>query len=814
MVCVQTQPGFARGLADGLLKFVRSEGTLGYAYKVSTEISPSIMKFLKIFKSKPFNLRTFSSLSLPTIVTPITESELLNSIESSQWHFIKHAAPHYTPSLLSSTLTSLRHKPQVVLQLLSHLNDHPHSLDLTTSSLAACILCCLPSPKPSINLLQSLILCSTVTNKTIFYELELSRDRVDAKTSLIFDLLARAYCELKKPNEVLECFYLMKEKGVEPNIETCNQMLSLFLRLNRTHMAWVLYAEMFTMKIKSSVYTFNIMVNVLCKEGKLKKAKEFIEYMEALGVKPNVVTYNTVIHGHCLRGKFQMARVIFQTMKDKGLEPDCYTYNSFISGLCKERRLEEATGLLCKMLEIGLVPNAVTYNALIDGFCNKGDLDKAFACRDEMISKGVTTTLVTYNLFIHALFMEGRMGEADNMIKEMREKGMKPDAVTYNILINGYCRCGDAKRAFSLLDEMVGKGIQPTLVTYTSLISVLGKRNRMKEADALFNKVQQEGLLVDAVMFNALIDGHCANGNIDSAFQLLKQMDNMKVLPDEITYNTLMQGYCREGKVEEAKQLLDEMKRRGIKPDHISYNTLISGYSKRGDMKDAFRVRDEMLTTGFDPTILTYNALIQGLCKNGEGEHAEELLKEMIKLPVHLRVGLCSRPPQRVCVQEVLEREVRLSYWNKVKQWRSWRNKSDMVLLKDIVPAAHNNIESKFIVLEKGSTALEGKNRICLTLVADETAAVHLQLWGDECNAFDSGDIIHLRKGIFSYQHGNLILRAGKRGKLEKSGEFVMSYVEIPNMSEIHWIPHATNSKYYIQDYVISPHSRIFPPIP
>jgi len=32
-----------------------------------------------------------------------------------------------------------------------------------------------------------------------------------------------------------------------------------------------------------------------------------------------------------------------------------------------------------------------------------------------------------------------------------------------------------------------------------------------------------------------------------------------------------------------------------------------------------------------------------------------------IKLPVHLvmgRVGLCSRPPQCVCVQEVLEREV------------------------------------------------------------------------------------------------------------------------------------------------------------
>ncbi|XP_027929604.1 uncharacterized protein LOC114185859 [Vigna unguiculata] len=47
------------------------------------------------------------------------------------------------------------------------------------------------------------------------------------------------------------------------------------------------------------------------------------------------------------------------------------------------------------------------------------------------------------------------------------------------------------------------------------------------------------------------------------------------------------------------------------------------------------------------------------------------LLTPFIKLPVHLamgRVSLCSRPPERVCVQEVLEREIRLSYQNKVKQ--------------------------------------------------------------------------------------------------------------------------------------------------
>ncbi|XP_028756730.1 SOSS complex subunit B homolog [Neltuma alba] len=136
-----------------------------------------------------------------------------------------------------------------------------------------------------------------------------------------------------------------------------------------------------------------------------------------------------------------------------------------------------------------------------------------------------------------------------------------------------------------------------------------------------------------------------------------------------------------------------------------------------------------------------------------------------------------------------------------------------MLLLKDIVPAAQNNIDTKFILLEKGRTTLEGQNKTCLALVADETAAVHYQFWGDECDVFEPGDIIHLANGIFSYHRNNLVLRAGKRGKVEKVGEFTMAFVETPNLSEIHWIPDPNNPKKYVQEYVMSPLSRVFPPV-
>ncbi|RWR93645.1 SOSS complex subunit B isoform X1 [Cinnamomum micranthum f. kanehirae] len=149
-----------------------------------------------------------------------------------------------------------------------------------------------------------------------------------------------------------------------------------------------------------------------------------------------------------------------------------------------------------------------------------------------------------------------------------------------------------------------------------------------------------------------------------------------------------------------------------------------------------------------------------------------------------------------------------LLYW-----WWS-RLLHKMVCLKDIVPAASNNVNAEFILLDKGNPTKEGQERTCVALVADETAAVHFQLWGSECDAFEAGDIIRLSNGIFSFHRNNLLLRAGKRGKAEKVGEFVKVFVETPNMSEIRWGPDPQNPKKFIQEAVISPHSRMFPPLP
>ncbi|KAJ6402760.1 hypothetical protein OIU84_014792 [Salix udensis] len=301
----------------------------------------------------------------PSIPAELTPRAILDSVHSSQWHFIKHLAYKITPSLISSTLTSLHKTPDLAFQFVTHIGFR--DLDIKSKCLAMAVISHAPNSKPTLQLLKETISSGVYSIREVFNELGVARGVLGFKTYVLYDLLIRACCELKRGDDAFECFDMMKEKGVIPHVHACNDMLSLFLKSNRTEKAWVLYAEMFKLRIKSSVVTFNIMINVLCKEGKLKKAKEFIGFMEALGIKLNVITYNTIIHGYCSRGRVEGARMIFDLMKCRGVKPDSYTYGSFISGMCKEGNLEEASGMLEKMKEIGLRPTAVTYNTLIDG---------------------------------------------------------------------------------------------------------------------------------------------------------------------------------------------------------------------------------------------------------------------------------------------------------------------------------------------------------------------------------------------------------------------------------------------------------------
>ncbi|ONK75491.1 uncharacterized protein A4U43_C03F17460 [Asparagus officinalis] len=59
----------------------------------------------------------------------------------------------------------------------------------------------------------------------------------------------------------------MLRSQILPQTDSCYRLLSSFVKLKQLDKAWIVYAEMFRARIRSTVHTFNIMINVLCKQG-------------------------------------------------------------------------------------------------------------------------------------------------------------------------------------------------------------------------------------------------------------------------------------------------------------------------------------------------------------------------------------------------------------------------------------------------------------------------------------------------------------------------------------------------------------------
>ncbi|KAK9110093.1 hypothetical protein Sjap_018153 [Stephania japonica] len=63
--------------------------------------------------------------------------------------------------------------------------------------------------------------------------------------------------------------------------------------------------EMGGHRISPSVVTFTILVDALCKDGKIKEAAQLFEEMRKRRVELNVSTYSSLINGLCNYGQWE-----------------------------------------------------------------------------------------------------------------------------------------------------------------------------------------------------------------------------------------------------------------------------------------------------------------------------------------------------------------------------------------------------------------------------------------------------------------------------------------------------------------------------
>lgn len=340
-------------------------------------------------------------------------------------------------------------------------------------------------------------------------------------------------------------------------------------------------------------------------------------------------TYNTLIDLYGKAGRLKDAANVFAEMLKSGVAMDTITFNTMIYTCGSHGNLSEAEALLCMMEERRISPDTKTYNILLSLYADVGNINAALRYYWKIWEVGLFPDSVTQRAILHILCHRNMVEEMEAVIIEMEKSGLHIEEHSVPGVMKVYINKGLFHQAKIIFKKcQLDGGLSSK--TLAAIIDVYAEKGLWAEAEAVFyGKKDLVGQKKNVVEYNVMIKAYGKSKLYDKAFSLLKVMKNHGTWPDECTYNSLVQMFAGGDLVDQAVDLLAEMQGAGFKPQCLTFSSLIAAYARLGQLSDAVGVFQEMRKAGVEPNEVVYGSLINGFAATGKVEEALQYFRTM-----------------------------------------------------------------------------------------------------------------------------------------------------------------------------------------
>ncbi|KAF6158273.1 hypothetical protein GIB67_001344 [Kingdonia uniflora] len=154
----------------------------------------------------------------------------------------------------------------------------------------------------------------------------------------------------------------MDNYGVPPNLAALNSLLSVFCKPKNIRKVQEIFDKMKD-KFSPDSKTYSILLEGWEKSPNLPKARKILRMMADNGCNPSIVTYEIMVDVLCKAGRVDEALEVVREM-------DCLR--------CIENLIEEAVETFLEMEKNGIKDDVTTYNALIVAFCKTNKFKDVF----------------------------------------------------------------------------------------------------------------------------------------------------------------------------------------------------------------------------------------------------------------------------------------------------------------------------------------------------------------------------------------------------------------------------------------------------
>lgn len=242
-------------------------------------------------------------------------------------------------------------------------------------------------------------------------------------SGVTYGYLIKGFCEVGDLIEAANVWDLMVDEGFRPGIDAVEKMMETLFKINRFDEAMKLFQAVRTTRFDElGLSTYSLVIDWMCKRGKVSQAYMVFEEMLKRGIQPDNKTMSSLIYGLLAKGRVREANKITE-----GIErPDIAVYHGVIKGLLRLRKAGEATQVFREMIRRGCEPTMHTYIMLLQGHLGKKG------------RKGPHPLVNFDSIFVGGLIKVGKSLDASKYVERMMDGGMEVPRFDYNRFLHCY----------------------------------------------------------------------------------------------------------------------------------------------------------------------------------------------------------------------------------------------------------------------------------------------------------------------------------------------------------------------------------------
>lgn len=376
----------------------------------------------------------------------------------------------------------------------------------------------------------------------------MSSYEVTCSTTFVFDLLIQICSKLRMIDDAVEGCFCLGEHGFRLSVISYNTLLYVIQKSDKTMMVWKVYEHMIVHRTYPNDKSVGIMVNALCKKGKLQTFVDMVDRID---------------------GKRCLPRVIVNT---------CLVF-----GMIEDGRIEDGLVLMKRMLIKNMILDTISCSLIVYGKIKLRELESAWVVYEEMVKRGLKANSFVHTSFIRAYCEAGKIEDGYELFKDMERIGLQVYDETYTHMIVGCSKVGRLEESLNFCEKMVQSGFIPSCLAFNEVVERLNGHGIVRRADEMLTLLLDKGFVPDVDTYSYLIVGYGREGDIEGVLKLYYEMEYKKLSPGAMVFTWLIVILYQSGRIDESERYLRTMKARSLVPLDYTIDTLILSHGKGKD---------------------------------------------------------------------------------------------------------------------------------------------------------------------------------------------------------------------------------------